>query len=157
VILTALQKSPDDRYTDMREMVNALEDVLSSSKERPAFYKAPPPSVVTPQQTARIFLVEQRINIPLPGKDSLTLGRTHRQIVADINLGPYGAIEAGVSRHHARLTRNDAGWFIDDLKSLNGTFVNEVKVLPGQPVRLKDGDLLRCGQLSFLFLSASQS
>ncbi len=156
-ILTALQKSPDDRYADMREMVNALEDVLSSSKERPAFYKAPPSAVATSQQAARIFLVEQRANIPLPNKESLTLGRTHRQIVADVNLGPYGAIEAGVSRHHAQLTRNDAGWFIDDLNSLNGTFVNEVKVFPGQPVRLKDGDLLRCGQLSFLFLTTSQS
>jgi pSer/pThr/pTyr-binding forkhead associated (FHA) protein len=40
---------------------------------------------------------------------------------------------------------------------LNGTFVNDVKVTPGQSVRLKDGDLLRCSHLSFLFLTTSQS
>lgn len=157
LILTTLQKSPDDRYADMREMAHALEDVLSSSKERPAFYESPPPPVAKPPQEARIFLVEQRANIPVPNKDSLTIGRTHRQTVADIDLGPYGAAEVGVSRHHAQLTRSDEGWLVDDLNSLNGTFVNDIKVTPGQPVRLKDGDLLRCSRLSFLFLTTPPS
>jgi len=36
---------------------------------------------------------------------------------------------------HARLTWQTAG--DDDLRSLNGTFVNEVKVTPARPVSLK--------------------
>ena len=147
MILTTLQKLPEDRYRDMRDMVGALEDVLSSSKERPVFYKSP--AKVTPPPAARIFLVEQQVNIPLPGQDSLIIGRTHRQTVADIDLGPHGATESGVSRQHARLTRTHEDWFIDDLNSLNGTFVNDTPVSPGQPVHLKNGDLIRCSHLSF--------
>ncbi len=156
IVLTALQKSPEQRYHDMRAMVNALEAVLSSSKERPAFYKvAPPPGGEDPPE-ARLFLVEQRVNIPLPHKDSLIIGRTHRQVVADIDLGPHGAAKAGISRQHARLTRDNEGWFLDDLNSLNGTYVNDVKITPGRPVRLNDGDLVRCSHLSFLFLTSAQ-
>ena len=169
LVLTALQKSPDARYGDMRVMSNALKELLASSKNRPVFYTAPPPvpDVKTvdladtpgaPPQSglsrhaARLFLVDRRATIPVPDGDSLIIGRTHRQTVADIDLGPYGAADAGVSRQHARLTWQPSGWRIDDLRSLNGTFVNEVKVTPGQPASLKDGDVIRCSHLSFIFL-----
>ena len=69
----------------------------------------------------------------------------------------WAAAEAGVSRHHARLTRHGDGWHIDDLGSLNGTYVNDVKINPGQPVLLKDGDLIRCSHLTFLFLVTPKS
>lgn len=36
--------------------------------------------------------------------------------------------EDHVSRHHACLTRNDQGWFIEDTQSTNGTFVNGCQV-----------------------------
>jgi serine/threonine protein kinase len=157
VILTALQKSPQDRYGDMRAMVKAMEDVLSSSKERPTFYKSSPPAAAVPSLEARLFLVEQRVNLPLPDKENIIIGRTYRSIIADIDLGPYGATEAGVSRQHARLTRTSEAWVIDDLNSLNGTFVNEVRVSPGQTVSLKNGDLIRCSHLSLLFLTSAQS
>jgi pSer/pThr/pTyr-binding forkhead associated (FHA) protein len=183
VILTAMEKSPDERYDTMQVMVNALKDVLASSKQRPAFYTAPPPpptkirspsdalemvdltdveaqpapsEPVAPGDT-RIFLVDQRVTIQVPDKDNLIIGRTHRQTVADIDLGPHGAAEVGVSRHHARLTRQSSGWQIDDLDSLNGTYVNDVKIKPGQPVPLKDGDLIRCSHISFIFLVTSKT
>jgi pSer/pThr/pTyr-binding forkhead associated (FHA) protein len=148
----------------MQVMKSALEDVLSSSKERPAFYASPPPPddpartatdfAVRPtsQLNARIFLVEQRESLSIPDKDEAIIGRSHRQTIADVDLGPHGAADAGVSRHHARLIRQPEGWSIDDLNSLNGTYVNDVKIKPGRPVRLKDGDLIRCSHLSFLFL-----
>ncbi|MBN1993559.1 MAG: protein kinase [Anaerolineae bacterium] len=176
VILTAMQKSPVKRYGDMQLMGHALKDVLASSKQRPAFYASPPSSQVTTLKTAdlpgqaartagpepapcdaRLFLVEPRVTIPLPDQENLIVGRTHRQTVADIDLGPHGAAEAGVSRRHARLLKQSDGWFIDDLDSLNGTYVNEVKVKPGLPLLLKDGDLIRCSHFSFLFLITAKT
>jgi serine/threonine protein kinase len=178
VILTALEKTPDQRFGDMEEMKRALEDVLASSKERPAFYAVPPPqpaqaqpqadpleavSLSTEQPAhseqwhARIFLIDQKETLQIPERDSLIIGRTHRQTMADIDLGPHGAAEAGVSRVHARLTHHGDGWHIDDLDSLNGTYVNDVKINPGQPVLLKDGDLIRCSHLTFLFLVTAKS
>ncbi|MBN1220875.1 MAG: protein kinase [Anaerolineae bacterium] len=169
IIMTTLQKSPDERYSDLSIMSSELEDVLASSKERPAFYSSPPPTPAKVQEKlaavglpdgaaqplqweARIFLVAQRITIPAPDRDKLIIGRTHRQSLTDIDLGPYGAADAGVSRHHARLIRQENGWFIDDLNSLNGTYVNDTKVEPGHPLPLKDGDLIRCSHLAFIFL-----
>jgi serine/threonine protein kinase len=168
IILTTLQTSPDARYGDMRVMANALKEALVVSKPRPPIEAAPPPEILgtvnlaapsgqtsrpTPaaRPQPRLILPDRGADLPLPDQDSLIIGRTHRQTIADIDLGPYGAAENGVSRQHARLTRQAHGWLLDDLGSLNGTFINEVKVTPSQPVLLKDGDVVRCSHLSFTF------
>lgn len=46
--------------------------------------------------------------------------------------------DRAVSRHHARITRQDDGYYIEDLDSKNGTFVNGEAV--SAPRRLYDGD-----------------
>jgi hypothetical protein len=173
VILTAMKKAPEDRFDSMRAMINALQEVLASSQERPTLYQAPPlpgnfrtdaldPAKVDPpreaapsnRSTARLFLLDQRKTIPVPDLDQerFIIGRTYRDTQADIDLNPYGAADQGVSRQHACLIRQDEAWLIDDLDSLNGTFVNDVKVTPGQPVPVQDGDTISCSHLSFLFL-----
>jgi hypothetical protein len=48
-----------------------------------------------------------------------------------------------VSRLHATVGVNDAGAWIRDEKSLNGTYVNNVPVPPGTRIELADGDILR--------------
>jgi len=98
--------------------------------------------------------LEKKISLPLPlDKESLVIGRTYKDTIADIDLGPHGGSEAGVSRLHARLTLKNNNWFIDDLGSLNGTFVNDKKVMPGAPsAPLQDGDELRFSHLTCLFL-----
>jgi len=69
----------------------------------------------------------------------------------DVDLQPYGGGSAGVSRHHARFLRRPEGWFLEDLQSTNGTYLNEVRLLPHRPVRLNSGDLVRFGQLTLIF------
>ncbi|MEJ2559658.1 MAG: FHA domain-containing protein, partial [Anaerolineae bacterium] len=60
---------------------------------------------------------------------------------------------AGVSRQHARLMCQDDKWTIEDLRSTNGTYVNNQPVPSSQPAPLKDGDSVRCGQLVLTFYS----
>lgn len=55
-----------------------------------------------------------------------------------------------VSRKHAMLYEDNGGWYVDDLSSLKGTSVNGVKVVPGQPVRLKSGDRISLSDETFL-------
>lgn len=58
-----------------------------------------------------------------------------------------------VSRQHARLSVDDEGlWWVQDLESTNGTFVNEERVVSRQ---IADGDLVRFGDVIYKFLSGS--
>jgi two-component system, cell cycle response regulator len=59
------------------------------------------------------------------------------------------ANDNSVSRHHARIQLGADGYYAIDLKSTNGTFVNDA---PIQSARLKDGDYLRVGNCIFRFL-----
>lgn len=52
-----------------------------------------------------------------------------------------------VSRHHGVIFRMDNEWYIRDLKSFNGTFVNQAEV--DGTTRLNDGDRIRFGDAEF--------
>ncbi len=51
--------------------------------------------------------------------------------------------ERNISRHHARISKQDSGWVIEDLSSYNGCYVNGMRV--GEPQHLEHGDLVQLG------------
>ena len=60
--------------------------------------------------------------------------------------------EAKVSRRHARITRRAGQYFIEDLGSTNGTFVNRGRrLVPGDRLPLKDGDEIIIGKTFLQF------
>jgi hypothetical protein len=60
--------------------------------------------------------------------------------------------EAKVSRRHARITHRDGKYFLEDLGSTNGTFVNRGKrLLPGHLQPLQDGDEIIVGKTFLRF------
>jgi diguanylate cyclase (GGDEF)-like protein len=63
--------------------------------------------------------------------------------------------EASVSRQHAAISSNVAGFEIEDLGSSNGTFVNDTKV--AGKVLLKDGDMIRLGTILFRFFATDNA
>lgn len=67
-------------------------------------------------------------------------------------------LEVGaVSRQHARIIKDHSGYYLEDLNSRNGTFLNDQRVIGRQP--LHDGDRLRMCDLLFEFrdLAAGES
>ena len=52
---------------------------------------------------------------------------------------------ASVSGRHCRLSREEAGFFLEDLNSTNGTFVNGVRLPPNVRVPVKPDDLVHLG------------
>jgi len=54
-----------------------------------------------------------------------------------------------VSREHTRLYRNGRRWFVEDLGSTNGTYLNEIRVVEATDIR--DGDTLTVGDVAFTF------
>jgi serine/threonine protein kinase len=55
-----------------------------------------------------------------------------------------------VSRRHARLWFENGHWWLADMQSANGTFVNNMR-LQNQPVALNDGDVINFGDEVVLF------
>jgi len=79
-----------------------------------------------------------------PTRPSTVVGR---DLDADISVD-----DESVSRRHCRLMYLDGVWFIEDLRSTNGTYV------AGGPITrapLRDGDLIKVGSTIFKFLSTS--
>ena len=102
----------------------------------------------------RIILKDKNISLEFPDKGQIIVGRTYRNNIVDLDLEPYEASKYGVSRKHARLVKQDELWLLEDLGSLNGTFVNNVEVRQGNPMVLKDGDNVRFSHMSFIFMQA---
>ncbi len=63
-----------------------------------------------------------------------------RNPTADLHLN-----DETVSARHARLSFHHAQWWIEDLNSRNGTYLNGQMVT--EPVVITSGDELRCGQV----------
>jgi len=82
-------------------------------------------------------------------RNEVILGRVTEQSdqTTYINLTPYGAEEAGVSRRHARLLRDNKAVFLMDLNSTNGTRLNGETLAASVEKRLRDGDEITLGRL----------
>lgn len=120
----------------------------------------PTPLTAAPQPIPAPFEAHLQVGdaagnrLPLPaGFTELLIGREDpaSNVFPDIDLEPFGGQEAGVSRRHARLSAQSGMIYIEDLNTVNGTFLNRQKLIPGQPALLKNGDELRLGKLILLF------
>lgn len=95
------------------------------------------------------LIIEDGGSIELPLSKEIVLGRLDpgRAIFPDVDLSSDEGIDKGVSRRHARITRREGQVFIEDLNSLNGTFLNATRLVPELPYPLKDGDQVQLGKL----------
>jgi putative nucleotidyltransferase with HDIG domain len=57
--------------------------------------------------------------------------------------------DPSVSRRHAEVRRTDAGWFVRDLESTNGTYVNGTRLTVGEHP-LQPRDIVQFGKVAFL-------
>jgi hypothetical protein len=85
--------------------------------------------------------------------DETTIGRwdADNGVFPDIDLDAHDE-DAKVSRRHARIRRNNGSYFIEDLGSTNGTYVNRGRrLLPGNAQLLSDGDEVIVGKTFLRF------
>ena len=52
---------------------------------------------------------------------------------------------------HARILADAGGYFVEDLGSANGTFLNDRRLPGGVPTRLRNGDRVRIGKVQCTF------
>jgi hypothetical protein len=97
-----------------------------------------------------------RLNLFSANQASVVVGRadTLSGVAPDLNLDQYAGELAGLSRRHARLFVQDTRYWIEDLNSVNWTYLNQQRLTPEQPLPLNDGDLLRLGNVLLTFRAA---
>lgn len=76
--------------------------------------------------------------------EELTIGKKREE--SDVVLE-----NPSVSRIHARISRENGVYFLEDLNSTNGTFQNGVRLNPYERRELAEGDDIRCGKVMFFF------
>jgi hypothetical protein len=81
-----------------------------------------------------------------PERPQLTLGRSS---ACDVPIN-----DGTLSQVHLVFMRTERGtWTVRDANSRNGTRVGERKLEPGQPVELRDGDVITAAQVTFTYSS----
>ena len=92
-----------------------------------------------------------------PEHEGYIIGRSDEgnEFVPDIDLATYNARAAGISRRRAALVRYRGLMHVLDLNSVNGTFLNNKRMLPEVPYPLNSGDELRLGSLRLILFQAA--
>ena len=133
------------------EQTAVPERTAEEAPTKPKTAAVPPPLPVTPPTpiptNPKLLVVRGQkmdVSYPLfPGKNYL--GRTDDKPV-DIDLEDQeSADRIWTSRQHAVVTFENGKLTVEDLNSLNGTFVNRTRVHPGQVRELNENDVLQVG------------
>jgi len=98
----------------------------------------------------KLTIPDSRRSLEVPLTREVSIGRLDPASASfpDVDLSSDGGLEKGISRRHAQITRRGNEVFIEDLGSINGTFLNGKKLMPYSPQVLKSGDELQLGELT---------
>jgi hypothetical protein len=92
----------------------------------------------------REIVVPRKMTSALFGRNDRLAG-----LAVDVDLTSEDGQTRGVSRRHARIRFINDRYLVEDLESLNGTYLNRRKLVPFVPEVLHDGDEVRFGSLAF--------
>ena len=105
-------------------------------------------------QTASLLHVQTNMKIELPeGLSVIHLGKPNDQIPPDIDVSGFPNSEI-VSRIHADIRVEGDTYYLEDVGSSNGTYVNHTPLPKGNRHKLRTGDRISLGkgdQVTFLF------
>jgi pSer/pThr/pTyr-binding forkhead associated (FHA) protein len=121
----------------------------------PVVAPAPSPARTQLQQiTSRLVHVQSEQTIELPQNiPVIHIGKPNDRIPPDIDVSGFSNSEI-VSRIHADIRVEADAYYIEDVGSSNGTYINNLPLLPGNRHRLRPGDRIGLGKgdlVTFLF------
>jgi hypothetical protein len=107
-----------------------------------------------PDPRARLVEVTSGLVFPLAKEGETSVGRIDpvTGIHPDVDLTPVDG-KRSISRRHARIRREDDGTFsvIEDVGTMNGTFVKGVRLTAGEPHPVEAGDTVIFGTIQCRF------
>lgn len=99
--------------------------------------------------TIRLKIGPRKREIEIPLCKTINLGRMDpaSNIFPEIDLTADGDLAKTVSRRHVGISIQSGAIVVEDLASINGTFINGKRLAPYLPEALHDGDVLQLGHL----------
>jgi DNA-binding response OmpR family regulator/pSer/pThr/pTyr-binding forkhead associated (FHA) protein len=95
-----------------------------------------------------IFVAGHEQPLTLTLQQPVSFGRsTPQPPKTHIDLSRFNAVEHGVSRVHMTLHNKEGKFFVEDMDSVNGTYINGDPLKPRELVPLKNADEVRLGRL----------
>jgi pSer/pThr/pTyr-binding forkhead associated (FHA) protein len=103
---------------------------------------------ISPTQL-RLLVLNSGRTIPCPMGEVILIGRSDASagVFPEVDLNQDNGYMAGVSRRHARIIRRGDEFYLEDLNSMNGTFLNRNRLSAHTPTPFQDGDEIRLGNL----------
>lgn len=98
-----------------------------------------------------------RLRVLQPGSDTRLRPGAVLSLQPEMTVGSQAGndlvvLDRYVSGRHARLHWDGISWWVEDLNSTNGTFVNQQRLAPGAPQALAASAVLTFGDVSFELL-----
>ncbi|MGH2517229.1 MAG: protein kinase domain-containing protein, partial [Ktedonobacterales bacterium] len=139
---SALAKHPGDRYQTPRAFVDAIE-ALPIPERQTGGARA--------EEQMCILTAPSGMSFALSAPD-IIVGRSdpQRGFRPDVDLLALDPAQT-VSRRHARVTRRDGHFYVEDLNAFNRTRVNGTPLVPHQDMEIHAGDALRLGNVELRF------
>ncbi len=145
LVMLALSKDPRQRFASVQAFASAL-----SHAGQTGLSTKPPQQAYSPSQlenAAKGKIMEATINGP-SGRMIINAPITTLGCLYD---NRYVISDSSVSAHHAEIHLERQGYSITDLSSTSGTFVNEQRLNREAPHHLRQGDIIRVGNIPLLF------
>jgi pSer/pThr/pTyr-binding forkhead associated (FHA) protein len=117
------------------ETASSIQQEISNTAETP--------SVI------RLTIVETGRTVEANLEKAILFGRQDpsTDTYPEVDLTNDRGAEKGVSRRHARLSRRAGRILLEDIGSVNGTFVNDTRLAAYLPQVVHDGDQIKLGKL----------
>ena len=77
-------------------------------------------------------------------QSSYTIGKKRGEV--DLVLS-----DISISRLHARIVKDNDGFYLEDMNSTNGTFKNGLQLQPYEKRKLEEGDEITLGKITVLY------
>jgi hypothetical protein len=149
---------PDNDFSLFRateaESISSTQQVSISSilRELEAYSQTEAKMALVPQRRRIghciiLYLSGMREPIEIWNQNQIILGRFDSKLNyrPTVDLSEHHAAQLGVSRIHAEISYEKAAYWVQDLESKNGTWVNKTKLLPMQKMPISHRDSLRIG------------
>ncbi len=147
-------QNPDPVVTPVIQSIENSELVMSKPESEEKTAPPCPAPTLLQIRAAQLVHLQTNTTIEIPSNlPIIHIGKPNDHIPPDIDVAGFPNSEI-VSRVHADIRLEGDTFFIEDLGSSNGTYVNHNNLVPGNRHRLRPGDRIALGKedkVTFIF------